>query len=194
MTSFLRFAVAALAAALTLAPAFAAETHTWTADPNHSTAQFTATHFGISHVNGYIPIKSATIETGASPALPTKISATLDPAGIDTRQPDRDGDLRSPHFFDVAQYPAMTFESTSIAATGDKTFDVTGNLTMHGVTKPVTLKTTFLGQMTDSRGRTHGAYEGTATIKRSDWGMTYGPVIVNDEVALTIDIEAILRP
>jgi polyisoprenoid-binding protein YceI len=193
MISCVRIALTALAAAAAIAPCSAAEpSHVWAADPVHSTAQFTATHFGISHVSGIIPITSATI-SGATEALPASIQASLDPSGVDTRSTDRDNDLKSAHFLDVATYPSMTFQSTSITATGDRTFDLTGNLTLHGVTKSITLKATFLGKTVDPRGHQRVAYEAVGSIKRSDFGMTYGGMIVGDDIALTIDVEAIER-
>lgn len=190
MTLFRSF-LTSVVAALTLAAASAAQPRTWSADPVHSFAQFTATHFGISHVIGIIPIKSAVISAPQSPALPASISATLDATGVDTRNDMRDGDLKSPHFFDVAQYPTITFTSTAVTPIDAKTFTVDGNLTLHGVTKPVVLKATFLGQTVDPRGHARAAYEATTTIKRSDFGMTYGPLIVGDDVAIDIDVEAI---
>jgi polyisoprenoid-binding protein YceI len=165
---------------------------TWAADPRHSSAQFTITHLGISHVRGVIPIASAVI-AGASPQLPTRVEATLDASGVDTRNDKRDADLRSPHFFDAARYPTLTFTSTSISPVDAKNFTVTGNLTLHGVTRPVTLKAAFLGQMVGERGDAHVAYEATGTIKRSDFGMTYLPIVVGDDVDIDIDIEALAR-
>ncbi|MBV8490665.1 MAG: YceI family protein [Candidatus Eremiobacteraeota bacterium] len=172
------------------AVASAATPQRWIVDPVHSTAQFTATHFGLSHVLGVIPIQSATIVAPQSPALPSSITATLDATGVDTRVADRDADLRSPHFFDAAQYPTISFVSTAIAPVDAKTFDATGNLTMHGVTKPVVLRTSYLGQITDPRGRQRVAYTATTTIKRSDFGMGQFPIVVGDDIAIEIDVEA----
>ena len=164
----------------------------WVADPVHSSAQFTATHFGLVRVTGIIPIKEVTIMAD-KPELPASVTAVLDATGVDTREPDRDGDLKSDHFFNVSTYPTISFTSTSITSTGPKTFDLAGNLTMHGVTKPVVLKATYLGQIVDPRGNVHYAYEAATTIKRSDFGMTYGPVIVGDTVEIAIDIDARAR-
>lgn len=185
-----RTVVLTLAACNTLTAAGAADApRTWNADPVHSSAQFTAKHFGVARVTGTIPLTSAVI-TAANPKLPTSIVATLSTSGVDTHEPDRDADLKSPHFFDVAQYPTIAFASTSISAVDEKTFSVSGNLTLHGVTKPVTLKTTFLGQYPDPRGTQHVSYEATTSIKRSDYGMTYGPVIVGDDIEIVIEVDA----
>jgi polyisoprenoid-binding protein YceI len=182
-----------LAGAALASAGFAADQpQTWVADPRHSSAQFTITHLGISHVRGVIPITSAVI-AGGSPQLPARIDATLDASGIDTRNDQRDNDLKSPHFFDASRYPSLTFTSTSISPIDSKNFTVAGNLTLHGVTRPVTLKGTFLGQMVGERGDAHAAYEATTSIKRSDFGMTYLPYVVGDDVDIDIDIEAVAR-
>lgn len=189
MKTYRRVALAMLAGMLPVAVG-AAPPQTWVADPRHSSAQFTVTHFGISHVRGIIPISSAVIE-GPSPQLPVKIEASLDAGGVDTRNGTRDNDLKSPHFFDASQYPALKFSSASIVPVDAKGFMVTGNLTIHGVTRPVTLKVAFLGEATDDRGEPRVAYEATTAIKRSDFGMTYLPVVVGDDVDIDIDIEAV---
>lgn len=188
-----RYAALALAifasnAGLTYA---AASPQVWNADPRHSSAQFTITHLGISHVRGIIPIVSATIDTAGTSPLPTSVNATLDATGVNTQVEMRDNDLKSAHFFDVAQYPKIVFTSTSVSPIDGKTCTVAGNLTMHGVTKPVVLKTTYLGQMTDPKGAIHAGYEASTTIKRSDFGMTNFSVVVGDDVDIDIDIEAI---
>jgi polyisoprenoid-binding protein YceI len=195
MKPLLRAAALSIFVWMPLAAGGAAATNppqTWAADPRHSSAQFTITHLGISHVRGVIPIASAVV-VGASPQLPTHVDATLDANGVDTRNDTRDADLRSPHFFDTARYPTMTFTSTSISPIDAKNFTLTGNLTLHGVTRPVTLKAAFLGQMVGEHGDAHVAYEATGSIKRSDFGMTYGPLVVGDDVDIDIDIEALAR-
>jgi polyisoprenoid-binding protein YceI len=184
----------AAAAALTLAaiaPALSAGEHHWMADPVHSSAEFTIKHFGFFNVKGTIPIQQATITTQGDSALPTSIMATLDPNGIDTKAGDRDSDLRSDHFFDVARFPQITFSSTKVSTLPDGTFTVDGMLTIHGVTKPVTLTASYVGAMTDQRGRKHAGYSATTQIKRSDFGMTYGPILAGDDVTISLEIEAI---
>lgn len=163
---------------------------TFLADPVHSSANFTAVHFGISHVSGIIPIKSATIEMNESSDIPISATATLDPAGVDTRNDRRDSDLRSPHFFDAATYPAMSFTSTKIAATDATHFAMIGDLTMHGQTHPVTLQCEYLGRMKDRGNRTHVAFTAKATIDRTMWGMTYGFPVASNAIDLQLDIEA----
>lgn len=176
--------------ALLTAPVSAANA-TWNADPVHSSATFTAIHLLISHVNGVIPITSATLEIPEGSNIPASVKAVLDPAGVDTRNGTRDNDLRSAHFFEVSAYPKMTFESTKIVKTDDKHFTIDGNLTMHGQTHPVSLKAQFLAKASSPRGEQRIAYTANATISRGQWGMTYGTMVAGDEIELNIDIEAI---
>jgi len=182
---FLLAAVIALAA-----PAFAAEAQTWTVDPVHSFAQFTAKHFGIVPVVGTIPIKSASVKLNAGSQIPVAVSAELDPSQLDTHNGMRDGDLRSPHFFDIASTPAMSFVSTKITGTDPKHFEITGNLTMHGQTHPLTLASQVVGAGKSPRGRDIIAYSATATVDRTQWGMTYGPLIVGNSVDISLNVEA----
>lgn len=185
------FSIPAAIAAALLPAAAGAATATWVADPVHSSASFTATHLAISHVNGIIPIKSATLEIPDGSNIPTGVKAVLDPAGVDTRNGMRDNDLRSEHFLEVATYPKMTFESTKIMKTDDKHFIIDGNLTMHGQTHPVTLKAEFLAKGPGMRGEPHIAYTAAGSIDRTQWGMNYGTFVASKEIDLTIDVEAV---
>ncbi len=182
----------ALVAALA-APALAAD---YAVDPAHSQATFTVSHLTVTKVSGQIPVQSATVVTGAND-LPAKIEATLDLKGIDTREPDRDKDLRSDDFFDVAKYPTMTFVSRKVEGTPSG-FNLTGDLTFHGVTKPVTLAAKLEGKVTDGKGRTHLGYSATTTIDRRDWGLNWGKMnggalIVGNEVTISLTVEAVSR-
>ncbi|MBV8636515.1 MAG: YceI family protein [Candidatus Eremiobacteraeota bacterium] len=177
--------------AFVASPLFAAVESTYRADPVHSSATFTATHLGISHVSGIIPIKSATVSVPDGSNVPTSAEATFDPSGIDTRNSDRDSDLRSPHFFEVATYPKMEFASTKIAGSDATHFTMTGDLTMHGQSHPVTLDGQYLGRMTDQKGRTHIAYSAKTTIDRTQWGMTYGNPFAGNSIDIDIEVEAI---
>lgn len=187
----LRVIVSVATAALIATGTASAAGSTWKADPVHSSATFTAIHLGISRVTGTIPILSASVSVPDGSNVPTSVEAALDPNGVDTHNDTRDADVRSPHFFDVKTYPAMTFVSTSISATDDKHISITGNFTMHGVTKPVTLDAAYLGRGPGMRGETRIAYAATATIDRTQWGMTYGFPIVSNSIDLSIEIEAI---
>lgn len=183
-----------LVAMATSSAGAAGTSRTWNADPVHSSATFTATHLGISHVTGVIPIRSVALEIPDGSNIPASASAVFDPSGVDTRNGDRDADLRSAHFFDVSTYPDMRFVSTKIAAADATHFTMTGNLTMHGQAHPVTLTGHYLGRMTDPRGRAHIAYEATTTIDRSQWGMTWGNPFAGNSIDISIDVEAIAAP
>jgi polyisoprenoid-binding protein YceI len=177
-----------LLVSLTSLPAAAAET--WRVDPVHSTAQFTARHFGIVPVIGTIPIISASVQLDPGSQIPDAVNAQLDPSKLDTHDDQRDGDLRSPHFFDVSTYPSMTFVSTKVEGTDPAHFTIAGNLTMHGQTHPVVLNAQVAGAGKTPRGKSIIAYAATVTIDRTQWGMTYGPLIVGNNVELSINAEA----
>ena len=182
--------IAAAAFFLTAAPAVRAGEPVM--DPNHTQAHFTVKHLLISTVEGTIPIKSVTATLGSN-RIPTSVMAVMDLTKIDTHNDQRDSDLRSEKFFDVAQYPEMTFKSTSITGSGAN-FVMNGNLTFHGVTKPIVVNGTVNGAITDARGRTHVGYTATATIDRTLWGIGpgYPPAVVANDVNITIEAEAIL--
>lgn len=177
---------AVVLACATALPAAAAP-QTWQIDPVHSTAQFTARHFGIVPVVGTIPVTSGSVQLNPPSQIPVAVTAQLDASRVDTHNDMRDGDLKSPHFFDVASNPTIKFVSTKIDGTDPKDFTITGDLTMHGQTHPVTLKAAVVGAGNSPRGRMLIAYSGTVTIDRTQWGMTYGPAIVGNNVDLSID-------
>lgn len=171
-------------------PALAANLQTWTVDPVHSTAQFTARHFGIVPVIGTIPIVSASVTLAGDSQIPVAASADLDPSKLDTHDDRRDGDLRSPHFFDVASTPQLHFVSTKVEGDDPKHFTIDGNLTMHGQSHPVVLDAQVVASGKSPKGRSIIAYAATAEIDRTQWGMTYGPLIVSSNVELSLNVEA----
>jgi polyisoprenoid-binding protein YceI len=185
-TTFLTFA----AALSLLGIAVAAGSETWTIDPVHSTAQFTARHFGIVPVIGTIPILKASVRIDAGSQIPVAVSAELDASKLDTHNDMRDGDLRSEHYFNVAAWPTITFVSTKVEGADPKHFTITGDLTMHGQTHPVALDASVVGAGKSPRGRSIIAFGATATIDRTLWGMSYGPVIVGNSIDLSINAEA----
>ena len=150
-------------------PASAAD---YAIDANHTQATFTVTHLAISRVSGKVPVTAGTVTLGATD-LPTAVSVTFSAKDIDTQSADRDKDLRSDNWFDVEKFPTMTFVSKTISGT-PQAFTIVGDLTMHGVTKPVTLTAKTLGQMADARNRTHVGYTATGTLDRRDWGLNFG--------------------
>ncbi len=168
----------------------AATSETWTVDPVHSTAQFTARHFGIVPVIGTIPILNASVTLNPGSQIPVAVSAVLDASKVDTHNGNRDGDLRSPHYFNAAVTPDIRFASTNVAGTDPKSFTITGNLTMHGETHPLTLNAQVIASGKTPRGRSIIAYGATATIDRTQWGMTYGPLIVGNTIDISLNVEA----
>ncbi len=183
----LAFSVAVL---LLSAAALAATTETWTVDPVHSTAQFTARHFGIVPVIGTIPILNASVTLNPGSQIPVAVSAVLDASKVDTHNDMRDGDLRSPHYFNAAVTPDVRFVSTKITGTDPKSFTIGGDLTMHGETHPITLNAQVIASGKTPRGRSLIAYGATVTIDRTQWGMTYGPLIVGNTIDISLNVEA----
>lgn len=187
-------------AALTLAacalPSTAsAQATTWTLDPAHSNAQFMVRHLGISNVQGEFTKITGTAVIDDSDFSKSSVSATIDVNSVTTREPDRDSDLKSDHFFDVAKYPTMTFQSTKIEKTGDGTAKMTGNLTIHGVTKEVTFDVTGPTKPIKVMGTRRGA-SATTKINRQDFGLKYdtntlpgGDQLIGDTITIMLDIE-----
>jgi polyisoprenoid-binding protein YceI len=180
--------VAGLAAALSVS-AMAADNNTWQIDPNHSTAQFVVRHLGISNVQGDFTKVSGTVVVDDADISKSSVNATIDTSSVDTRVTMRDNDIKSDHFFDVAKYPTMTFQSTKIWKTGDDTAKMVGNLTLHGVTKEVTFDVTGPTASIPDRGGLRRGVEATTKIDRKDFGITADPGIVGDQISITIDVE-----
>lgn len=163
-----------------------------TVDPAHTSTAFAAKHLLISTVQGYVPVKEATVSLGAA-GMPVSAEAVMDLVKIDTHNERRDSDLRSERFLEVAKYPEMTFKSTKIVPGSSGNFVMDGNLTIRGVTKPVTLNGKVEGAVKDNRGRIHFGYAATTTIDRTQWnvGSTVPSAIVGTDIAITIQLEAI---
>jgi polyisoprenoid-binding protein YceI len=184
---------AALVAACT-APALAAD---YAIDANHTQATFTVTHLAISRVTGKIPLTTGTVALAES-GLPTSINATLSVKDIDTQSADRDRDLRSADWFEVDKYPTMTFVSKSVSGT-PQAFTVVGDLTFHGVTKPVTLTGKELGKISDARGKTHVGFTAGTTIDRREWGLNWGrttpggELIASNDVTVDLNVEVVSK-
>jgi polyisoprenoid-binding protein YceI len=186
-----RFIVPLLAAAFaSSAPAAAA---TLSVDPPHTSASFSVKHLALTTVSGSILPTSVTIVLAQGDA-PASVEATFDLSTIDTREPDRDADLKSDHWFEIAKFPTMTFKSTHISTPdAGGAFTIEGDLAFHGVSKPVSLAAKIDGEIKDSKGRTHVGYSATATVDRRDWnlGLSYPPLVVGDDVTINIQLEAI---
>lgn len=170
------------------APAFATDT-AWSVDAAHSSATFSTDHVLVTRVTGTIPITTATIAIPPGNAIPSSVTATLDPSRIDTNNSARDASLRSANFLDVASYPTIAFTSTHVAAVDASHFTMTGNLTIHGVTRPVTLACAYVSQ-SGAGSALRLDYEAHTTIDRTQWGMLYGAPIVGTSIDIELSIEA----
>jgi polyisoprenoid-binding protein YceI len=168
-----------------------AQTETWYLDPPHSSAQFAVRHLGISTVRGaFTKIGGVVVD---SPDLSkASVNVTIDASSIDTRVQRRDDDLRSDHFFDVAKFPTITFQSKRVESTGTGKLKVTGDLTMHGVTKEVVLDVDGpTPPMKDPRGTSHRGLSATTTLNRADFGINFDAGMVGDQVAIQLDVELV---
>ena len=168
-----------------------AQTQTWYLDPNHSAAQFAVRHMGISTVRGAFTKISGTVVD--SPDLgKASVNVTIDASSVDTRVEMRDKDLRSDHFFDVAKYPTITFQSKKVESAGAGKLKVTGDLTMHGVTKEAVLDVDGpTPPIKDPRGGARRGVSATTTISRADYGMTFDAPMVGDQIAIQLDVELV---
>ena len=169
---------------------------TWNIDPAHSNIAFTARHMMITKVHGEFKEFSGSVTLDKDPAK-SSATASIKTASIFTNQEDRDTHVKSPDFLDVEKYPTIDFRSTAVRPDGDK-FEVDGELTVHGVTKPVTLTGELTGVGKDPWGGTRAGFEATTEIKRSDFGMTFnapletGGVLVSDKIGITLDVQVVL--
>jgi polyisoprenoid-binding protein YceI len=171
---------------------------TWTLDPTHSEVTFTVRHLAISKVRGSFKKFDATVVTAENPADST-FTASIDVASIDTNNADRDGHLRTGDFFLAEEFPTIEFVSTGLSHDGED-FLLTGDLTVRGVTKPVTIKGEFGGIVTDGYGQTKAGATGTLKINRTDFGVSWnaatetGGFLLGDEVTITIEGQVVLQP
>jgi polyisoprenoid-binding protein YceI len=189
--AFSRIALATgLAAALVL-PAVAA-TSNWQIDPAHSAAQFAVKHLAISTVRGAFTKVQGTVRFDDQDITKSTVDVTVDAGSVDTRQPDRDKDLRSDHFFDVEHFPAITFKSKKVEQVSPGKLKVTGDLTIHGVTKEVALDVDGpSAPIKDPWGNPRMGVSASTKISRRDFGIgaNYGPAMIGDEISITIDAE-----
>jgi polyisoprenoid-binding protein YceI len=186
-----------LAALLAVAPVLAlGETTTWSVDPSHSTVGFSVRHLVISNVKGEFGKYAGKVQLDEQDVARSGVEASIDVGSIDTRSADRDGHLKSPDFFDVAKYPTITFKSTKVAKAGKDRLRVTGDLTLHGVTKPVTLEVSTGPEVKGLYGEIRRGYAATAKIDRRAFGLVWNKVVeagpaIGDEVTITLELEAV---
>jgi polyisoprenoid-binding protein YceI len=168
-----------------------AQTQTWYLDPNHSSAQFAVRHMGISTIRGTFN-KVGGVVVDSSDLSKASVHVTIDAGSIDTRVEMRDKDLRSDHFFDVAKYPTITFQSKRVESAGTGKLKVTGDLTMHGVTRELVLDVDGpTPPIKDPKGNSHRGLSATATLSRADYGMAFDAPMVGDQIAIQIDAEMV---
>ena len=189
---------AGLAAALSL-PAAAANSN-WQIDPAHSSAQFSVRHMAISTVRGAFSKVTGSVVLDDKDVSKSTVEVTIDANSVDTRVPDRDNDLRSEKFFDVAHYPSITFKSKRVEQVAPGKLKVTGDLTIRGTTKEVVLDVEGpTAPMKDPWGNTRSAATATTKINRQDFGVKWnatldnGGVVVGDDVSIIIDIELVKK-
>jgi polyisoprenoid-binding protein YceI len=170
----------------------------WIVDPAHSSVEFAVKHMGIATVRGKFTEFEGTLEVGKDLASSRAFGKVI-AASISTNEEQRDAHLRSPDFFDVENYPEITFESTRVEAIDDDSTQVFGNLTMHGVTREVKLDVVISGTDQDPWGNTRAGLEAVGCIKRSDFDMKFnqalgsGNMLVGDKVTISLDISAVLQ-
>ena len=192
---FSRIAVTAgLAAALSL-PA-AAATSTWQIDPAHSSAQFAVKHLAISTVRGAFTSVKGSVQFDDKDITKSSVDVTIDVNSVDTREPNRDKDLRSDHFFDAEHFPTITFKSKRVEQVAPGKLKIIGDLTIHGITKEVALDVEGpTAPVKDPWGNQPIAINATTKINRQDFGVKWnqtmdnGGVVVGDDVSITIDAE-----
>ena len=183
----------ALAALLAAPAAFAA---TYNIDAAHSSANFTIKHMMVSKVNGHFKSVKGSVDFDEARPDATAVNAEIDASSIDTNDAKRDGHLKTPDFFDVAKYPTITFKSTKVTSTGANKFSVLGDLTLHGVTKEVTLDVEGFDQALNTPwGTVKRGGTASTTIRRKDFGLIWqkqldkGGVMLGDDVKIVIDLE-----
>ena len=168
---------------------------TWQLDTAHTVVSFTAKHMMITKVRGIFKGISGTIEFDEANPVASSVNVVIPAASIDTGTEKRDGHLRSADFLDAERFPTLSFKSTSIAQKGDR-WAITGDLELHGVTRPVVLDAEHLGIVSGMDGRRHAGFEATTKIKRSEWGLTWnmgleaGGWLVSDDVTIDLEVAA----
>ena len=178
-----------LVAALVLGAALSSRADTFGVDPVHSTALFRIKHLGTSYTHGRFNDVSGSIVTDPDLAK-SSVEIVIKAESVDTHLEKRDQHLRSADFLNVKEFPTITFKSREVKSAGADAFDVTGDLTLHGVTKPLTIRVEKTGSGKDMKGNELIGFETVFTVKRSDFGMDYMVGPVGDEVRMTLAVEA----
>jgi polyisoprenoid-binding protein YceI len=169
--------------------------HTWHVDPQHVDLGFAVRHLMISTVKGHFRAVSGVIHTEADDFTTAEVELTIDARSIETRDDARDAHLRSADFFDVEKYPTLTFKSRRVTSTAKHHYTVVGDLTIHGVTREVSLDVVAEGFVRDPWGNEKAGFHATGSVNRKDFGLAWnvvletGGVVVGDEVKLNLEIE-----
>lgn len=177
----------------------AATTGTWEIDPTHSTIGFVARHAMVAKVRGGFSDFTGTLTLDGEDPAKSSADLTIVASSFSTNNPDRDAHVKSADFLDVDQFPTLTFVSKAVTQKDDDEFVVTGDLTIHGVTKPVDVKFELLGTSQDPWGGTRIGFEGKAEISRKEFGLVWnvaletGGVLVGDTIKLELDVEAVKK-
>ena len=172
-------------------------TTTWQIDPAHTSVEFSLKHLMISTVRGHFGAVSGTIVLDEANPAASHVTADIDVTSIDTRQEQRDAHLRSPDFFDVEKFPAITFRSTGVAPLGGGEYDVAGDLTIRDVTRPVVLRVADEGRGGDPWGGQRAAFTASTKIDRRDFGLTWnqaletGGVLVGYDIRISLEVQAV---
>ncbi|WP_027092215.1 YceI family protein [Cohnella thermotolerans] len=168
----------------------------WVVDVAHSAIEFSVKHIMIAKVKGTFHNFEAQISADPEDLTTADIAFQIDLSSVDTRNGDRDNHLKSADFFDVENHPKLLFNATKIVSKGDGEYDVTGDVTLHGVTRSETFHVSFEGIGKDPWGNEKVGFSATGSLKRSDYGLTYnavletGGVLIGDEVKVSLEIEA----
>ncbi len=168
---------------------------TWKIDPTHSHVEFAVRHLMISTVKGRFAGLAGTVVTDETDPTQVQVDVVIDATSLDTREPQRDAHLKSADFFDAETYPSLTFTSTGVKDVRGDTFKLVGNLSMHGVTREVTLDVKSEGTGKDPWGGSRAGYSATTKLNRSDFGLTWnqvletGGIAVGDEIRISLDLE-----
>jgi len=164
-------------------------------DVNHSYAQFSARHFMISTIRGTIPFLSGHLHVDGDDPTRSTVSVVLDPNAVNSGNERRDAHLKTPDFFDVENFPTIEFVGTSIRASGERSYELTGDLTIRGVTKTIVIDATFNGAVRDNRSRDRAGFSGSTTVNRFDFEAAWnavgetGTLAVGADIRLDIDAE-----
>ena len=170
----------------------------WAIDPTHSTVEFSVRHLMIATVKGrFAGVRGTVTQADDNDPSTAAVEVTIDAASIDTREAQRDAHLRSADFFDVESYPVITFKSRKVSDVRGDSFKLTGDLTIRGIAREVTLDVTAHGRAADPWGGQRAGFEAAGKIKRSEFGLTWnqaletGGVVVGDEIKIAIDAELV---